>query len=160
MMTYDLYCEADVVAECSQSRSSTRYPVRYLAGQVASLNEIQALLVPPDVHAIATGLTLGLRTAQVEITAVRLYRHGHYLLGGYLTPQSQEVQWVQPVLQPAQRLHLEGLVQELMQQAAHSSYMGYLPRHSAQMLALALVDAPHAMSVAYTGTAPMRFLAR
>lgn len=158
MMNYQLFCEADVVAECSQSHSSTRYPVRYLAGSVSSLSEIQELLAPPEVTTVSAGLKLGLRTAHIELTAVRLYQQGNYLLGGYLIPHSQEVQWVQPVFQLAQRLHLEGLVQELMQQAAHSSYVSYLPRHSAQMLALALVDAPHTMSVAYTGTAPMRFL--
>lgn len=159
-MTYELYCEADLVAECSQSRSSTRYPVRYFAGHVASVSDIHTLLTPPPVASVFDSSLLGKRTAYIEQTAVRMYHNGKYLLGGYLSALSSEVQWVRPVTHPAQRLQLESLIRELTAKAIHSSYMDYLPRHSAQMLALALVDAPHALSVAYTGAAPERFLTR
>lgn len=159
-MIYDLYCEADVVAECSQSHSYTHYPVRYIAGEVTSISDIKALLTPPPVASVFDASRLGKRLAYIELSGVRLYHNGKYLLGGYLSALSSEVQWVRPVTQPAQRLQLESFIRELTANAAHSSYMGYLPRHSAQMLALALVDAPHALSVAYTGTAPERFLTR
>lgn len=157
-MTYDLYCEADVVVECSLSGTSSRYPVSFNAGKVSSLSSVDDAITLPAPEALLTPGKLGTRLAYVEITGVRIYHAGTFLLGGYLSPVAKGVQWVKPVLRPDQRQHLECLVAELALRANNASYMAHLARHSAQMIALALVGDAHPFGdLTYLGTAPERF---
>ncbi|MGP9796940.1 hypothetical protein ACT3UJ_06245, partial [Halomonas sp. 86] len=157
-MQFDLYCDAEVVAECSYSGTSTHYPVRYQAGQVSSASEILGLLKKPSLAWVQEQVKIGKRLAYCELKAVRLYRHGQYLLGGYLTDQASAIQWVKPVKNPAERANVEYLMREFTHKAREASYMSHLTYQSALMLSLMLVEGDHGLMVDYNGTAPERLL--